>query len=112
MRFLILLAFIGFNLSVPLLIDNKNLMNPNNTSSTINHKNMEHEHSSHDHAKTKTPCEDSSESSCTDHECCFMFVAKSHENNSLKETITMQKFLDNSKILSHKLSDIFRPPII
>ena len=58
MRFLILLAFIGFNLSVPLLIDNKNLMNPNNTSSTINHKNMEHEHSSHDHAKTKTPCLD------------------------------------------------------
>ena len=92
MRFLILLAFIGFNLSVPLLIDNKNLMNPDNTSSTINHKNMEHEHSSHDHAKTKTPCEDSSESSCTDHECCFMFVAKSHENNSLKE-------LSNSSIL-------------
>ena len=41
-----------------------------------------------------------------------MFVAKNYENNTLKEPITMIKFLDNSKILSHQLSDIFRPPII
>lgn len=112
MRFIILLAFIGFNLSVPLLIDNNNLINSKDTSSTIDHKNMVHEHNSHNHAEAKTPCEDSSESSCTDHECCIMFVAKSHENNSLKQNITMYKFLDNSKILSHQLSEIFRPPII
>ena len=111
MRLIILLTFIGFNLSVPLLIDNNNLISKH-TSSTIDHKNMVHDHSSHNHADTKTPCEDSSESACTDHECCIMFVARSYENNSLKETITIYKFLDNSKILSHQLSDIFRPPII
>ena len=62
MRFIILLAFIGFNLSVPLLIDNNNLINSKDTSSTIDHKNMVHEHNSHNHAEAKTPCEDSSES--------------------------------------------------
>ena len=46
MRFIILLAFIGFNLSVPLLIDNNNLINSKDTSSTIDHKNMVHEHNS------------------------------------------------------------------
>ena len=112
MRFIILLAFIGFNLSVPLLIDNNNLINSKDTSSTIDHKNMVHEHNSHNHAEAKTPCEDSSESSCTDHECCMMFVVKNLENSSLKETISIIKFLDNSKIISHKFSDIFRPPII
>ena len=100
MRFLILTVFISFILSIPLLTDNSNLINYKHSSSAM------------DHTEANTPCEDNSYNSCTDHECCMMFVAKNYENNTLKEPITMIKFLDNSKILSHQLSDLFRPPII
>ena len=108
MRLSLILSFFVFSLSIVSTID---LYSSNNLKSVSNA--MEHDGSHHHHNNdAHTPCEDNSNNSCTDHECCMMFVVKSLENSSLKETISIIKFLDNSKIISHKFSDIFRPPII
>jgi hypothetical protein len=112
MRFLILIVFISFNLSIPLLFDNNLNINSNHSLATTNHQNVEHSSDSHNHNEAKSPCENHSDSSCTDHECCIMFVPADYKKNSLRKTITVVKFSDNSKIISHHLSNIFRPPII
>ena len=108
MRLSLILIFFVFSLSIVSTID---LYSSNNLKSVSNA--MEH-HSSHHHHNNDahTPCEDNSNNSCTDHACCMLFIVKNLENSSLKETISIIKFLDNSKIISHKFSDIFRPPII
>ena len=112
MRLLISSVFIAFILSIPLLTVNSNMTNYKHSSSAMYYKTMDHGHDRHNDTQANTPCEDNSYNSCTAHECCMMFVEKNYKNNTLEETIKMIKFLDNSKIPSHQLSDIFRPPII
>ncbi len=82
-------------------------------SSTINnhfdHNEVTHSHHSH---SEDIPCNSNTTESCSEHECCTLFVFKPLNNFKFTKNTSLKTFFNKSKILSLKLSEVFRPPIV
>ena len=68
-------------------------------------------HSHHSHSED-TPCNSNTTESCNEHECCTLFVFKPLNNFKFTKNTSLKTFFNKSKILSLKLSKVFRPPIV
>ena len=68
-------------------------------------------HSHHSHSED-IPCNNNTTEPCNEHECCALFVFKSLNNFNFINNTSLKTFFNKSKILSLKLSEVFRPPIV
>ena len=82
-------------------------------SSSINnhfdHNKVSHSHHAH---SEDIPCNSNSTESCSEHECCTLFIFKPLNNFKFINNTSLKTFFNKSKILSLKLSEVFRPPIV
>ncbi len=68
-------------------------------------------HSHHAHSED-IPCNSNTSESCEEHECCTLFVFKPLNNFKFIQNTSPKTFFNKSNILSLKLSEVFRPPIV
>jgi len=100
MRIILVFSLLILNLSIFPNLTMKNHLVHNEAS-----------HSHHSHSED-IPCNNNTTEPCNEHECCTLFVFKSLNNFNFINNTSLKTFFNKSKILSLKLSEVFRPPIV
>jgi len=92
-----------------LLILNLSIL-PNSTMNNhLDHNEAPHSHHSH---SEDVPCSSNTTETCNEHECCTLYVFKPLNNFKFIKNTSFKTFFNKSKMLSLKLSEVFRPPIV
>ena len=100
MRIILVFSLLILNLSIFPNLTMKNHLDHNEAS-----------HSHHGHSED-IPCNSNTSEPCNEHECCTLFVFKPLNNFKFIKNPSLKTFFNKSKILSLKLSEFFRPPIV